>query len=102
MPQLPSLQQDMPTHCSVPGGRALRSLPAVNGQRHLMDVSKYKTHLDVNAAVAVYALGRDKVSCIDCTDGYPAIIHNFAALQDKIGWGNFMMGMISSKLFSIQ
>jgi hypothetical protein len=60
------------------------------------------THPDVKAVIAAYTLGRDKVSCLNCAGGYPAVIHDFAALQDKIGWGNFMMGMVSSKLFSIQ
>jgi hypothetical protein len=34
--------------------------------------------------------------------GYPIVIQDFALSQDKIGWGNFKMGMISSKLISIQ
>jgi hypothetical protein len=65
-------------------------------------MSANAAHSDVKSVVAAYALGRDNVSCLDCADGYPAVIRNFAALQDKIGWGNFMMGMVSSKLFSIQ
>ena len=65
-------------------------------------MSANATHPDVKAVVATYACRRDKVSCLDCADEYPAIIHNFAALQDKIGLGNFMMGMVSFKLFSIQ
>jgi hypothetical protein len=57
-------------------------------------MSANATHPDVKAVVATYALRRDNVSCLNCASGYPAI---FAASQDKIGWGNFMMGMVSSK-----
>jgi hypothetical protein len=58
--------------------------------------------MHVKAVVTAYALGRGHVSCSDCAAGYPTIIQEFALSQDKIGWGNFMMGMVSSKLFSIQ
>ncbi len=50
------------------------------------------THPDVKAVVFTYPL----------TDGYPMAIRAFAASQDKIGWDNFMMGMVSHKLFSLQ
>ncbi len=60
------------------------------------------THPEVKAVVTAYGLGRGHISCSGCAAGFPTIIQEFALSQDKIGWGNFMMGMISSKLFSIQ
>ncbi len=60
------------------------------------------THPDVKAVITAYAIGRGQVSCVDCAAGYLTVIQDFALSQDKIGWGNFMMGMISSKLISIQ
>jgi hypothetical protein len=60
------------------------------------------THPDIKAVVTTYAIGRGRASCTACTVGYPSIIQEFAESQDKIGWGNFMMGMVLAKLFSIQ
>ncbi len=60
------------------------------------------THPDIKAVITAYAIGRGQVSCIDCAADYPTVIQDFAMSQDKIGWGNFMVGMISSKLISIQ
>ncbi len=60
------------------------------------------THPDVKAVVTACALGRDRVTCAACADGYPSIIQEFAVSQDKIGCENFMMGMVSAKLFFIQ
>ncbi len=59
-------------------------------------------HPDIKAVVTAYALGRGRVTCAACADGYPSIIQEFAVSQDKIGWENFMMGMASAKLFFIQ
>jgi hypothetical protein len=60
------------------------------------------THPDIKAVVTTYTLGRGRVTCAACADGYPSIIQEFAVSQDKIGWENFMMGMVSTKLFFIQ
>jgi hypothetical protein len=60
------------------------------------------THPDVKAVVTAYALGRGRVTCATCADGYPSIIQEFAVSQDKIGWENFMMAMVLAKLFFIQ
>jgi hypothetical protein len=65
-------------------------------------MSENVTRLDVKAVVSAYALGQAQVSCIACADGYPAAIKVVAASQDEIGWDNFMMGMVSHKLFSLQ
>jgi hypothetical protein len=60
------------------------------------------THPNIKAAVTAYALGRGQITCLNCAAGFPTVIQDIAASQDKIGWGNFMMGMISSRLISIQ
>jgi hypothetical protein len=60
------------------------------------------THPDVKAVVTAYTLGRGWVTCATCADGYPSIIQEFAVSQDKIGFKNFMMGMVLAKLFFIQ
>jgi hypothetical protein len=60
------------------------------------------THPNIKAVVIPYALGKGQITCLDCAAGFPTVIQDIAASQDKIGWGNFMMGMISSKLISIQ
>jgi hypothetical protein len=59
-------------------------------------------HPDIKAVVTTYVLGRCQVSCLNCAVGFPTVIQHIATSQDKIGWRNFMMGMISSKLISIQ
>ncbi len=59
------------------------------------------THPDVKAIITAYAIGRGQVSCVDCAAGYPTVIQDFTLSQDKISWGNFMVGMISSKLIFI-
>jgi hypothetical protein len=60
------------------------------------------THPDIKAVVTAYVLGRGQITCLNCAAGFPTVIQDIAASQDKIGWGNFMMGTISSKLISIQ
>ncbi len=59
-------------------------------------------HPDIKAVVTAYAIGRGQVSCLNCAADYLTIIQDFTLPQDKIGWGNLMMGVISSKLISIQ
>jgi hypothetical protein len=59
-------------------------------------------HPNIKAVVPAYVLGRGQITCLDCVAGFPTVIQDIAASQDKIGWGNFMMGMISLKLISIQ
>ncbi len=60
------------------------------------------THPDIKAVVTAYPIGRGRASCTACAVGYPSIIQEFSKSQDRIGWGNFMMGMVLAKLFSIQ
>jgi hypothetical protein len=59
-------------------------------------------HPDIEAVFTTYVLGRGQVSCLDCAAGFPTVIQDITSSQDKIRWGIFMMGMISSKLISIQ
>jgi hypothetical protein len=61
-----------------------------------------KTHPDLALVILKYVQGRGKVACVGCAGNLPPIIREFAILQDRIGWGNFMMGMISTKLLCIQ
>jgi hypothetical protein len=56
------------------------------------------THPNFKAVVTTYALGIGQTTCLDCAAGFPTVIQDIAASQDKIRWGNFIMGMISLKL----
>jgi hypothetical protein len=60
------------------------------------------TQPNIKAVVTANALGRGQITCLDCAAGFPTVIQDITESQDKIRWGNFMMGMISSKLISIQ
>jgi hypothetical protein len=60
------------------------------------------THPKIKAVVTACALGRYQITCLNCAAGFPTVIQDIASSQDKIGRGNFMMGMISSKLIFIQ
>jgi hypothetical protein len=60
------------------------------------------TQPDIKAVVTEYSLRRGQITCLNCAARFPTVIQDIAASQDKIRWGNFMMGMISSKLISIQ
>jgi hypothetical protein len=61
-----------------------------------------KTHPDLVTGISEYARGRGEISCIKCAGEFPSIVRDFAISQDRIGWGNFMVGMVSVKLFCIQ
>jgi hypothetical protein len=61
-----------------------------------------ETHPDLALVISKYVQGQGKVACVGCAGNLPPIIQEFATLQDRIGWGNFMMGMISTKLLCIQ
>ncbi len=51
-----------------------------------------------------YLRGRGTVTCIECSASLdlPRIMQDLAELQDKIGWDNFAMGMVSTKLLQVQ
>ncbi len=62
------------------------------------------THFDVKALLLRYLRGRGTTTCLECTDSLdlPPIFREYAAAQDIIGWDNFVMGMVSHKLLTIQ
>jgi hypothetical protein len=65
-------------------------------------MTENKTHPDLVSIISDYAQGQGKTSCIECAEDFPLIVQEFAISQDKIGWGNFIVGMISTKLLGIQ
>jgi hypothetical protein len=62
------------------------------------------THTNLKLLLLWYIQGRVTVLCVECFDNLnlPQIVRDYAISQDVIGWDNFVMGMISSKLFPIQ
>ncbi len=65
-------------------------------------MTENETHPDLVSVISDYAQGRGETSCIKCAEDLPLIVREFAISQDKIGWGNFIVGMISTKLLGIQ
>jgi hypothetical protein len=61
-----------------------------------------ETHPDLASVILEYTQGRGKISCVKCAGEFPSIVQEFAISQDRIRWGNFIVGMISTKLFCIQ
>ena len=61
-----------------------------------------ETHPDLVSVISEYARGRGEKSCVECAGDLPSMIQEFAISQDRIGWGNFIVGMISTKLTGIQ
>jgi hypothetical protein len=62
------------------------------------------THNDLMLLLLCYLQGQGTVTCVECSDdlNLPQIIRDYVISQDVIGWDNFAMGMISSKLLPIQ
>jgi hypothetical protein len=67
-------------------------------------LKKNTTHPDLQLLLLWYLHGRGSITCVACSMelNLPPIIHEFAVSQDIIGWDNFIMGMVSSKLLPIQ
>ena len=61
-----------------------------------------KTHPDLTLVISKYVQGQGKAACVEGAGNLSSLVQEFATLQDRIGWDNFMMGMISEKLLSIQ
>jgi hypothetical protein len=61
-----------------------------------------KTHPDLASVILEYTQGQGEIPCVKCAGEFPSIVQEFAILQDRNRWGNFMVGMISAKLFCIQ
>jgi hypothetical protein len=81
-------------------GRAEAFLQAVDELSRWMNENE--THPDLNSVITEYARKQGDTSCIECAGDLPPIMQEFAISQDKIGWGNFIVGMVSTKLLSIQ
>jgi len=62
------------------------------------------TNSEVKALLLKYLRDRGKTTCLECADSLDLapIYQDFAAAQDVIGWDNFIMGMVSHKLLTIQ
>jgi hypothetical protein len=62
------------------------------------------THSNLTHLLVRYLQGRGTASCLECaTDlNLPPAYREYAASQDVIGWDGFAMGMVSSKLLSLQ
>ncbi len=65
-------------------------------------MNENETHLNLISVISEYAQGQGETHCIECAGDLPPVIREFAISQDKIGWGNFIVGMISTKLLDIQ
>ncbi len=59
-------------------------------------------HPDLISVILEYAQRRGEISCIKRVGELPSIVQEFATSQDRIGWGNVMVGMVSTKLLCIQ
>jgi hypothetical protein len=83
-------------------GCAAALLQSTNKVKKWMDSNN--THGDVKILLLRYLHWRGSISCVECSDKFelPPIVREFAFLQDIIGWDNFAMGMISTKLLAIQ
>jgi hypothetical protein len=83
-------------------GRAAAFLQSTKEVEKWMDGNC--THPDVKLLLLQYLRGRGSITCAECSDNLnlPPIVGEYAISQDVIGWDNFVMGMISTKLLAIQ
>jgi hypothetical protein len=67
-------------------------------------LTKNNAHPDLCSLLLRYLWGRGALSCYKCATALnlPHIFREFAESHDVIGWDNFVMGMVSSKLLPIQ
>jgi hypothetical protein len=67
-------------------------------------LGKIKTHPNLQSLLLWYLRSRVTITCSACFEelNLPSIIHEFAVSWDIIGWDNFIMGKVSSKLLPIQ
>ncbi len=67
-------------------------------------LTKNNAHPDLRSLLLCYLRGRGALSCYECATALNLahIFQEFAESQDVIGWDNFVMGMVSSKLLPIQ
>ena len=83
-------------------GCAAAFLQSTNKVKKWMDGNG--THPDLKILLLQYLQGRGSITCVKCSDdlNLPPIFRELALSQNVIGWDNFIMGMISSKLLGIQ
>ncbi len=83
-------------------GRTLIFEQSAQGMKQ--NLEKNNTHPDLRILVLQYLCGRGSILCSKClmAMNLPCIIQEFTESQDIIGWDNFIMGMLSSKLLPIQ
>jgi hypothetical protein len=64
----------------------------------------HHTHPNLLLLLIQYLRGRGTITCLECSDNLnlPHIFQDYAASQDVIGWDEFVTGMVSNKLLSIQ
>ncbi len=62
------------------------------------------THPNLQSFLLRYLQGRGSLMCVKCSSALnlPHSFQEFAKSQDVIGWDNFVVGMVSSKLLKIQ
>ena len=62
------------------------------------------TNSDLKALLLKYQRDRGTTTCLECANSVDLtpIYREFATAQDVIGWDNFIMGMVSHKLLTIQ
>jgi hypothetical protein len=65
-------------------------------------MNESETHPDLVYVITEYIQGRGDAPCIECARGLPMVIQEYAISQDNIGWDNFIMGMVSTWLLTIQ
>jgi len=65
-------------------------------------MNKSETHPDLVYVITEYIRGRGDAPCVECARSLPIVIWEYAISQDKIGWDNFIMGMVSTRLLTIQ
>ncbi len=102
----PSCQQHKETYHHVarcPGaGRAMDFDQSTNEVKRWLETNNM--HPNLQQLLLQYLRGRGTVTCIKCSASLdlPRIVQDLAELQDTIGWDNFAMGMVSTKLLQIQ
>jgi hypothetical protein len=62
------------------------------------------THPNLQSLLLRYLQGRGSLTCVECPSALnlPHSFQEFAKSQDVIGWDNFVVGIVSSKLLQIQ
>ncbi len=65
-------------------------------------MNESETHPNLVCVITEYIRGRGDTPCIECARDLPMVIREYAISQDKIGWDNFIMGIVLTRLLTIQ